>query len=409
MTYPASLEETVSTPAVLDTQIVTSFASLAELQDEWDEAVSILGGPVYLTYDWLRTWWEHYGNEDGLLRIFIFRTSDEIVGVLPCYIDTLGFGPLKMKVARLVGANIPAKVFDPSLSPAWASDCMETALRHLLSNDHADIVSFGPVSERSHLRETLNSLPARLADVAACDHTVPEVHSVFCLPASMEAYLSSLNKKRKYDSAVLGKEYPIKVEVVPSNSPNLDQEFSDFAEHHALQWQAEGMLGHFAAWPKGLAYNRALIQAQAKRGRVRMIKIWAGEEVVCRQYIFSFGGRWWWELPSRSVGEKWDRLSVGPAGIVVMIGEAIKEGVREIEGGLGHYEYKLRFKADEHRVHLFRAASLRPESAFRQKVFGAFQWLLQTITLKIWYRRVQPHLPPGLRKSQSLTCLRYDY
>ncbi len=84
-----------------------------------------------MSYDWVRTWWEFYGKNKEL-RIFLFFVGEQIVGVVPIYIDTLGFGPLKFRVARLVGANIPPKVFNPPIDEAHAAGIFEEIFVQLL-------------------------------------------------------------------------------------------------------------------------------------------------------------------------------------------------------------------------------------------------------------------------------------
>src|SRR5204862_8222110 len=51
---------------------------------------------------------------------------------------------------------------------------------------------------------------------------------------------------------------------------------------------------------------------------------------------------------SRSIGESWERFSLGPTGIVNMISSAMEEKLARIEGGLAHYDYKLRLNAKEY-------------------------------------------------------------
>ena len=103
--------------------VVDSFEAAGMDAAEWNRAVERLGRPVYMTWHWLRIWWQFYGQRDSL-RIFVFREGGDIVGLLPFYVSQLGLSPLSVQVARLVGANIPPKVFDPPWpegtdAPVW--------------------------------------------------------------------------------------------------------------------------------------------------------------------------------------------------------------------------------------------------------------------------------------------------
>ena len=244
-----------------------------------------------------------------------------------------------------------------------------------------------------------------------CDSS--EVHSLFLLPDSHDEYFNSLckseQKNRKYELRRLKKEHDIKVDMISGPVDALLREFDNFATLHAAQWRAEGRSGHFASWPHGLAYNRALVKALGPQDRVRFVRIIADGITVSCQYVFAFAGRWYWELPARLAGPRWDRFGLGPGGIVTMIGEAIREGVHWIQGGLGHYDYKLRLGASECPAMRLRIYPLRRASLLRKGVFQGIRWALRFCCYKIWYRRVVPRLPARFRRPQSAFWHRWDF
>lgn len=394
-------------------EVASSFVGCSVTAAAWDELVDRLGGPVYLTYDWLKTWWEFYGR-DRELRLFVFKSRAEVIGLIPVYIDSVGIWPINYRIARIVGANIPPKVFDPPVKSDCAVQCFVHLVRCLLLQDKCDLLSFGPLSSTSASWSHFPQIERAISTLGRMEDGPKGVHSIFRLPARMEEYLDSFCKneqknRRKYELRALRKEYPVRVDVLSSGEEELSREFERFARQHSLQWQAEGKPGHFGAWPNALSYNRALVKCQGRLGRMRFIRIWAGEEVIANQYTFAFAGRWFWELPSRSVGPSWDRFSLGPSGIVTMIGEAIKENVHTLEGGLGHYAYKLRLNAQEHPTCTFRVVARGFSTSVRKLIFDAIRKCLLVGYHKIWYRRVMPLLPLNLPKTQRMLWLRFDY
>lgn len=392
--------------------VADSFDGVGITPSEWDRAVERLGGPIYMTWDWLRTWWEFYGH-GCLLRLMVFRKDGEIVGLLPLYLQRVGVPPFRMTVARLVGANIPPKVFDPPLHAAWTLECLRLVLARL-AQDACGFLSIGPVSDEflegrwdpDVLQQGFERWDVR-KDGAG-------VYTWFPLPETHEAYLSSLAKneqrnRKKYELRLLRKEYEVAVQVLGHGSEPLAAAFEEFVRLHTEQWRAERLLGHFGAWPRGLEYNRALVQAQARHQRVRLLRILASGHTVCAQYAFAWRDRWFWELPARAVGPAWDRLSLGPTGIVVMIEQAIHEGRRRIEGGLGHYPYKLRLGAVERPVWTCRFLLCSPRQRVRWWVASAMRFALQWGYHKIWYRRIQPRLPECCKRPQWRVWLQHDF
>jgi hypothetical protein len=114
-------------------------------------------------------------------------------------------------------------------------------------------------------------------------------------------------------------------------------------------------------------------------------------------------------LPARAVASEWTRFSLGPAGLIATIEAAIRERARRLEGGLGHYEYKVKLGATEHAVLRFRVAAARPTARTRLVLFNALRKCLLYAYQKLWYRRIRTHLPFLARRSQARLWLRFDF
>lgn len=399
-------------PADFRCEVKTSFDDLDSLRQAWDTAACELGGSVYMSYDWVRTWWEFYGGGKQL-RVFIFYAGEKIVGLVPIYIDRLGFGPLRFQVARLVGSNIPPKVFNPPVDEAWAQQGFRALLSQLFEQDGCDLLSFGPVSELQKSASILKAVCQEQEDKVRILKSEEGVHSVFWLPATMEEYYESLSKnerknRRKYELRLLKKEYDTRVEVL-KDPAETSEEFERFAVQHAGQWAAEGKTGHFGAWPRALEFNRALVKAQAKQGRLRFIRILANGTVIANQYTFAFGKAYYWELPSRAIEPQWERFSLGPTGIVTMMGAGTEEGITRLEGGLAHYDYKIRLGAKEYTVQTTRALANRRSSRLRLLWYNMLKLAMLYGYHKLWYRRITPRLPAVFRTAQWNSWLRLDF
>ena len=396
----------------LSCTIEGSFARLECLREEWDQAVLDFGGSIYMSYDWSRIWWEFYGR-DQALRIFIFRVDDQIVGIAPIYIDCVRLWPLRFRVARLVGSNIPPKVFNPPIAPAWAEQIFERILLQLFKEDSCDVLSFGPVSEvYSPLGGLFKASAGKPSLVSKATAAANDVHSVWSLPQTLEEYYQSLSrnerKNRRADLKKLQTDHDARIEVV-SNEQQAEQAFDDFLRQHAAQWQAEGKAGHFKAWPQATELNRALVDAHGKLGRVRFVRILVNGRVISSIYAFALGGSYYCELPARSLEPEWERLSLGPAAIVAAIEVAIKDGITRIEGGLGHYEYKIRLNAKEYATVTVRVVGKGFASRIRARIMLAARSCVLLAYHKLWYCRIAPHLRGAGKQSQWRVWLRLDF
>lgn len=381
------------------------------VRDCLDRVCEILGGPLYFTYDWMRTWAEEYGR--GLcILFFLILEGSTVAGFMPFYLQDLGAGPVRLRAARLLGANIPPKCFDPPCSRAAAQVACESIVAHLLTNRKCDVVSFGPISkawsswqEWSAAAEHGNGRLWRMRKV------ISNVRTLFALPSTYEEYLRSLDsserKRRLKRLRHLERHFEIRVDVVRDRAAVVE-EFERFVAMHSDQWGRRGRGGHFLAWPRGLEFHRKLVRRQAALGRVRFYRMLANGEVVARRYTFGFGPVLYSELAARQVGRPWDQMGIGICSLMYFIRQAIDDGFKMIDSGLGHYEHKTSVGGEEVEVACWR---FFPRAGLR-RLGGQAGYVLCRVGLevyrKLWYRRIVPLLPQGVSRAQNRSILSYD-
>jgi CelD/BcsL family acetyltransferase involved in cellulose biosynthesis len=195
---------------------------------------------------------------------------------------------------------------------------------------------------------------------------------------------------------------------VVSESGKVEKEFEDFRVAHEAQWQAEGKLGHFGDWPNATAFNRDLVRVLGASGLVRFYQIRADDQVVSSQYCFSHGETNYWRLPARVGGEKWDRLSFGRMGLAKMITASIAEGHRVIEGGRGHYGYKIQMGGHEVPLRMVQFVRRGLLVSARVRLFKLSANLLNIAYYKVLFIRLAPKVP-ALRRPLAKLWIRSTF
>jgi CelD/BcsL family acetyltransferase involved in cellulose biosynthesis len=415
MTNKSCVDEAALNPSMsgLTLRVVSSFENTDSLRPEWDQTAAQLCSNVYMSYDWCKTWWQFYGWGREL-RVFLFTAKEKLVGIIPIYIDNLGPKSFQLRVARLVGANIPPKVFDPPIQEDWAQSIWREMITQLFEHDRCDLLSLGPVSEL-HVgtqllhEDTGKTLEGTGVKVVTVSQTV---HTVWWVPKSMEQFFAampkSVRKQGQRKIRQLKNEWAMTSDVV-GQPERLEQEFEDFIHLHAQQWRGKGKRGHFGSWPKGEDYNRSLVQALGKLGRVRFIRLLAHSQVVSSLYVFAFGNRFYAELSARAIGEQWQKYNLGSTGILATVEQAIAEGISRIEAGLAEYDYKRRLNGQEYAARTYHLLADSTASRIRIWVFNLLRICLLWSYYKIWYARVSPHLPERFRKPIWNLWLRFDF
>jgi len=414
---PPTITASPSPPEVQVTlTTLDDFAPGAEGLDRaaWDTFIQSHGGDIYMSFDWCRLWWQHYGK-GRKLRLFVGRDSaGALVGLLPMFVEKLWLGPLPMRWAKIVGCDFLPAVLAPVIAPAHASQMLRQVIEFLLKKDKCDAVVLGPLSNPGAAATDTestgrNGIPAQaraacdaLKDIATLAQDIqPTIHTTFSLPATFDLYQASLNKRQKQnlrrDLNLFAKNFASKVDVV-RDGEELHREFAAFRRMHDEQWHAENKLGHFDDWPHSAAFNESLVQVLGPLGRVRLVRLWANDKVVSYQYCLTFGDRLYWRLPARLVGEEWNRYGMGRLGLVKMIEAAIGESIRWIEGGPGHYDYKVQLGGQEVPLASLVIVASSGKSRLRWKLFQKAARLLHLAYYRIWFGRIAPRLPLPRRR-----------
>ncbi len=390
------------TASGLRVQLVDSLEALADIRYEWDGFVEQSGSDIYFTVDWLEMWWKHYGKRRTFHGVVV-RDGAHIVGVLPFCVQRVWAGPAPVRLAKFVGADSTLPVFTPAIADGFEEQAMRLALKSLFDDADCDAVSLSPLSGLSRAAGAAERAAAGEGfGIVRSDS--PGVHTVFRFPASFDEYLQNLSSSQRQTHRrflrKLKSEYDIDFRTVSGDEAVAY--FDRFAELHAAYWQQRGKLGHFGDWPAGAEFNRDLIAAMADTGRVRFYEVAAQNgRVLAMEYCFVFGDRCYWRLPARDPDAELDKLRIGRVSLTEMFRMLIESGQRMVEGGPGHYEYKVRLGAEEHPLRRVVISGRTRPARWRAALVVRWADLLQFAYYRGWFLKLRPKLglPPGpLRK-----------
>ncbi len=372
-----------------------SFEEVLHLQSDWDSFVESCEGDIYLTFDWCKVWWEHYGAGRAL-RLYVYREVESIVGLLPFFFETVWIGPIWLKVAKLVGADYTTSMVNFVIQEEHAQRILRFACEDLVGPCGCDAIVLGPLAENySSLRQLYGCNWDGGEITIARDHVVSP-YTTFPLPHRFEEYVAQLQsgERRKFRKAsnLAHRSFAWTHDVV-SDISLVKSEFDAFVRMHTEQWGGKGSLGHFQEWPFGVEFNAEMASVQAELGRLRLVRSRADGLVVSYVLCYSFGGRWYARLPARLVGPDWDRFGLGRVGLFTMLELAISEGMREIEGGAGHYAHKIDLGAQEHPLHTLMFVRSGAMCKLRVKLFVFFADMLHFCYYRVWFLKLVPKLP----------------
>ena len=384
-------------PPAPNVEVFCSFDDLDHLRAEWDAFVQAAGGDLYVTFDWLRIWWRHYGRNRSL-RLFVFRRDRVLVGLVPMFIERVWTGPIYLRLAKMVGSDFALTMFAPPLRPDLAEAIYRHVVAQLTTAERCDAVWFGALpgtDAGTSSAEALRAACRNLRGVRILRDVERGPHTVFHLPPTFSGFVESLNKRQRQnyrrDRNLLAKSFEVSSDVC-SAPPEALTAFDRFKEMHDRQWLAEGKLGHFGDWPGSEDFNRDLVSELSKQSQLRIMRLSAGGNVVSYQYGFVFGGCCYWRLPARAPGAEWDRFGLGRMGLVTMIEALISAGVGRIEAGAGHYDYKVQLGGTEYPMRSILIVQEGLGARLRSWWFCRMADWLDLFYYRLWFLKLAPRL-----------------
>lgn len=389
---PPVVEEEASVTAL----VLTSFGDEGPSREEWDEFILDVGGDVYLSYDWCRIWWQHYGK-DRSLRLFVFRQEDRLVGLAPMFIERIWLGPVTIRIAKRVSSDFAMDVFALPLWTTCAHRIYSWIISNLVETEKCDAVWFGFVPSEDPSLASLRAVSSvRGGSVALARDVARGVQTSFHIPDSFEAYLEGLKSGARLSYRrrlkLLNKTFEVKQRVV-SETANALAEFRAFRTFHTKQWEAEGKPGHFADWPHSDAFHQDLVSRFSELGRFRMLHLCADDRTIAMHYVYTFGRTCYSRLPARSTEKDMGRFSLGVLSLMHLLERMSREGIRRIDSGPAHYDYKIEYGGCESPYFSVLVSSTRPSSSVRVRLFVALSDLIHLVYYRIWRSRIAPRLP----------------
>jgi CelD/BcsL family acetyltransferase involved in cellulose biosynthesis len=376
----------------LRTERVGSLDDLDRIRDEWDGFVEQSGSDIYFTVDWLQAWWTQYGR-GRTFHGLIVRDGARMVGALPFCVQRMWAGPVPVRLARFVGADSTLPVFTPAIAEGFEELVVHAALELLFEEAGCDAVSLSPLSGLSPVAEAAER--AAVGDAFRLLRSdCPRRHTVFNFPGSFEEYLQSLSSSqrqihRRY-LRKLNNRHEISFRTV--SGEEAIAYFDRFVELHAAHWRPRGKLGHFGDWPAGADFNRDLISRMAATGRARFYELAGDGRVLAVEYCFVLGDRCYWRLPARDPDPELEKLRLGRLSLTEMFRVLIEDGQRVVEGGPGHYDYKLQLGAEEHPLRRIVISRRCRSARWRSALLLHWAELVNLVYYRGWFLKLRPRL-----------------
>jgi len=367
--------------------IIEDAERLPHLVDEWTELLEHSEQDcVFLTPEWLTTWWRCFERDQWTLRLMTVRRQSQLLGIAPLFsrLRTLG-GLMRHQSTEFLGTGVVGSDYLDIIARHGEEEMVRVAMTDYF-NYAKPVVTLSHWLTRSAEADgmvtqlEMSGWQVKRSMIESCPYITLRGHT-------WESYLDSLGANHRYNFTRrlknLRKVGVVEFDVVEKEDQRRDA-LQAFMALHAVAWQERGG-SQAMQTSRELAFHDAFTRTALERGWLRLFLLRVNGRPVGALYGFRRGPRFYFY--QSGYDPAWRKHSVGLVTMGLAIKQALAEGAEEYDLLHGTEAYKFRWAKETRelsRVHLFPPswrgwlyrASLEAES---QGKHAARRWLPQTI------------------------------
>jgi CelD/BcsL family acetyltransferase involved in cellulose biosynthesis len=326
-----------------------SMEAFAKIAVEWDRLVAACATPnVFLTSDWLVTWWRHYGTDRSWQVLLVRDKKGHLIGGLPLYGESRLLFGRSYRLLRFIGTQPES----PDNLDVVTEESTRIAVANALSNwintagkQRYDILMLSNLAKDSVLIEGLDSGAVTKSDEIK---VTPLFQCPYLsLPSSFDTYVSSLSKNMRYNlrrrtRQVLNLPGGIEIAYVDS-ATGLPAAMGDLFRLHTLRRAARGGETRFTMKARQ-EFHRNLAATFLKQGRLRLLLLKANSQTIAAVYCFKYVSKTFYF--QSGFDPRWSKYSVGMVLMGQCIEMAIRDGCKEFDFLRGDEDYKFQWTTE---------------------------------------------------------------
>lgn len=329
----------------LTVRVVTDSEEFKSLRETWDSLLAKSSdNNAYLTWEWLLTWWKHYG-EGKRLNILLIEEGGRIIGILPLMRVNYGKFPVSLDVLENISSMDPD--YSGVILTERKQDCVAALLSYLEERINSGGITFrlSRIAEDSEflnlMRKQYPSLPKSLSLYERALTPCPYI----LLPLTWDEYLASFSSKTRNTLRrklkLLAKEHNIEFRKC-SPDDDIPRNVNTFCELHQRGWQNRGLSG-FLLVAKMRELHQDVANLFSGKGWLNLSFLVVDGKAASAVYGFEYRQKFYHGLTG--FDPDYSKYGIGQLHNMFLIQEAIKNGLKEFDFMIGTEEYKYRWHA----------------------------------------------------------------
>jgi CelD/BcsL family acetyltransferase involved in cellulose biosynthesis len=325
--------------AILELQQIDE---LNDFETGWNRLLSrSLDNHPFLTYEWLTSWWKHFGKRREL-KLFTAESEGAVSLVIPVMYSTCRvFGSKRCKVEFVAAPDSDYQVFLVTSFQEAARTVNQLIESIVEDASDADCVVFGEVPEDSVTARLLENVNGE--GFGVCRSVINSCPYV-PLPNNYEIYLLTLGPNMRRNLKIWEKQAlkDYRVEFVRHDKiGTIEEAMKIFFELHQKSQMAKGNCGLFSDGVKR-SFHMDVANAFVEKGWLALFFLTFNDRPVSTVYSYEYNGKLYAYLCG--FDPEYARYRPGHLAFKNLIKYGIEKKLKEFDFLRGDEEYKRRWR-----------------------------------------------------------------
>jgi CelD/BcsL family acetyltransferase involved in cellulose biosynthesis len=320
-------------------EVIESTQDFLRLEHDW-RALAEQGASqsVFMTWEWISTWWQAYGG-DKQLRVLRAMDDGELLGIAPFYESSVEKLRLRYRSLRLLGDGSFDSDYLDFLSKPGEEARVARAVMEYFRNDYTrwSILFLSEVPARSkHLEVVTRCIEEygyyESKQVAECPYIE--------LPETWDRYLQTLKPrirtKTRSITRNLESSFDVRFEIC-ADKKELRAKLESLYDLHSRRWETKGQSGVFLHQKR--EFYRLMSERFLDIDALRFYSLRIGDQYVAHQFCLAYKGGVF--LLQEGFSPDWAEQGVGNVLRAYVIKDCIERKVRIYDFLAGVTQHKL--------------------------------------------------------------------
>jgi CelD/BcsL family acetyltransferase involved in cellulose biosynthesis len=313
---------------------VRSYSELIALKDEWKNALERCEHSVFSTWEWLSTWWKHFGGNKRLL-VLIVEERDRIVGIAPLMYSVQTMFGLRRGMIQFIGC--PLSDYNDFILTDKNQDWKKLFFNYLNNlSENWSILELTDISESGNSISFLSKISSSIRPLYECPYSL--------LPKSSDALLSSLKPKHRRSlerNSRRLKRDGLKAHFVDySETPKIAEGMNMLFDLHQKRWKQKGFPSALDD-PDVRSFNLEIARLFSKKGWLGLYSFELSGKPAAMLYGFKYRHKYYAYI--QGIDPAYLKYSVGNLLILHVMNKCIQDQITQFDFLRGAEDYKKRW------------------------------------------------------------------